>query len=76
MGKMIKFSISEASGRSFELDFDTLKEKYEELGNEFEDDTDVAEMVRGILGDDLCNLDEYEKNNSYFEWNIEEITEV
>ena len=72
---MINFSISEISGRTFEVPKEKLEEKYKELGYEIYADTTLDEMINEVLTDDLTNLDEFEKANDYFEWNLEEIKE-
>jgi len=76
MAKLINFSISETSGRTFELSLEDLQKAYIELGEELNDDVTIEDMITEVLGDDLTNLDEFEKNNDYFEWNLEEVNNV
>jgi hypothetical protein len=76
MAKLINFSISEISGRTFELSLKDLQKAYVELGEELNNDVTVEDMITEVLGNALTNLDEFEKNNSYFEWNLEEVQNV
>lgn len=74
----INFSISEISGRTFELDSEKLSELYLKCDDgENGIQTDLDEKIRVIINDlGFDALSQFEKANDYYEWNIEEINEV
>jgi len=76
---MINFSISETSGKTFEIEKEDLLRIIAENDIQIDDSDidDVSTIIHTIIGElGFDVLSEYEKANDYYEMNIEELTEV
>ena len=73
---MINFSVSETTGRTFELDERKIDELYAQCYQP-EATNDLETKLTHIISElGLDVLEEYEKNNDYCELHIEEVNEV
>lgn len=73
---MINFSVSETTGRTFELDESKINELYAQCYEPKETDDIETKLTHIICELGFEVLEEYEKNNDYCELDIVEVNEV
>ena len=68
----LKFSVTEISGRTFEIPMDKAKEVLDSYGVDYStwNEDEMAEELYNFYSDDILK---YEKDNCYFESHVQDV---